>query len=81
MPRSKLLLHFVPLIGTGLTIAVLALPYFDSNAQSQIFANYYGDMFKDSQDVIVGATSLMILLLMWLTLKHKEDKKHKKKHH
>lgn len=81
MPKSKVLLHLVPLIGTGLTIAVLALPFFDSTTQSQIFANYYGDMFKDAQDVIVGATSLMILFLMWITLKHKEDKKHKKKRH
>jgi hypothetical protein len=80
MPKSKLLLHIVPLLATGLTIAVLALPFFDSNAQSQIYADRYGDMFKDSQDVIVGGTSILILLLTWLTLKHKEDKKHKKHH-
>ena len=80
LPRTKLLLHLIPLLGTGLTIAVLALPYFDSSSQSQIFANYYGDMFKDSQDVIVGATAILILLLTWFTKKHKDDKKHKKKH-
>lgn len=78
LPKSKVLFQLVPLVGVGLMIGVLALPYFGSDAQEQIFANYYGDMFKDSQDVIVGAVSIIIMFYLWISKKHKEDKKHKK---
>lgn len=78
LPKSKFLLHLPALIASGLSLAVLALPLFDSNAQEQIFANQYGMMIRENQDIIIGATALMVLFIMWMTYRHKGDKKHKK---
>lgn len=83
MPKSKLLLHLPVLAAGGVALAALALPYLDSNAQEKIFANQYGNLLRESQDVAVAVAAVSALLLMWLSYKQKEDKKHKKhkKHH
>lgn len=84
MPKSKVLLNVPVLLACGLALAVLALPYFDSNAQEKIFTMQYGDVFKDAQDTIVATVASFSLLLLWLTARHKEEKhgkfgkKHKK---
>lgn len=80
MPTSKLLFHLIPTIGCGLMFAVLVVPILSSSLQAQIFSIPFGDIFKNSQDLIVSVTSILILLLMWHTYKHKEAK-HKKGHH
>jgi hypothetical protein len=80
LPKSKFLLQVPVLVGIGLTLAVLALPLLDSGAQAKIFDNEYGSLLRESQDVVVGATAISVVLLMLLTNRHKEDKKHKKKH-
>jgi hypothetical protein len=79
LPKSKVLLHLPLLVATGASLAVLALPFFDSGAQARVFANQYGDMFKDAQDVVVATAGLLALAILWLTYHHKEDKhgKHK----
>ena len=78
MPRSKLLLHVPAVVMSGLALAALALPLLDAAAQEKIYANEYGNMLRESQDIIVGAAAVVVLLLMWVTYRHKEDKKHKK---
>lgn len=80
MPKSKLLLHLPVLIAIGGMLAVLALPLMDSNAQAKIFTEQYGEKLQETQDVIVGVAAAGTLLLMWLTERHKADKKEKKKH-
>lgn len=79
MPRSKFLLHIIPLVGVGLSLAVLALPLFASHIQQQIFDNRYGNMLKNAQDVIIAATAILTLLLMWLTYRDKSGKHDKHK--
>lgn len=78
LPKSKLLLHIIPLIGCGLSIAVLALPLLPSEVQGQIFGMPSGDVFKNSQDLIVSITAIMVLMLMWRTHGHHDGKHHKK---
>lgn len=78
LPKAATLLH-VPLIAAnGLALAAIVLPLLDSKAQDKIFTNFYGAMLRDSQDVIVGAAAGLTLMVMWLTLRHTPDKKHKK---
>jgi len=77
--KGKLILHVVALVGCGLSIAVMALPIFASDVQAQIFKMPLGDIFKNSQDLIVGITAIVVLLLMLSTYRHKEGKG--KKHH
>jgi hypothetical protein len=74
MKKSKVLLHIVPLIGVGLSAAVFALPVFADHIEQQITSNKYGEMLTSTDDVIVGATAVSVLLLMWLTERHKEGK-------
>lgn len=78
MPHSKILLHIFPLITSGLMLAVLVLPFIDTASQQQIFANHYGEMLKELQDLIVGVATLSVLVLAWVSLRHKEGKKSKK---
>ncbi len=78
LPKHKVLLHLPLHIATGLALAALALPLLDSVAQEKIFASHYGNILRESQDLFVGVAAVMALLIMWLTYKHKEDKKHKK---
>lgn len=78
LPKSKVLLHAPLLIATGLTLTALALPLLDSNAQEKVFANQYGNILRESQDIIVGVAAMLALLIMWLTYRHKGEKKHKK---
>ena len=79
LPRSKVIFHVPVLVATGAALAVLALPFLDSNAQQQLFSTRYGNVFKDAQDVVVAAAAFMALVLMWLASGPKEDK-HKKHH-
>lgn len=81
MPKSKFLLHLPVQVANSLTLAVLALPLLDSNIQKELYANHYGNALRESQDVVVGVTALLIMFIMWMTYRHKEDKKHKKKRH
>lgn len=80
LTKSKIIWHLVPLIGCGLSIAVLALPMLPSEVQGQIFGMPSGDVFKNSQDLIISVTGIMVLMLMWRGYRHKEGK-HSKKHH
>lgn len=80
LAKSKLLLHIVPLIGCGLSLAVLAVPLLPSGLQAQIFALPLGDVFKNSQDLIISVTAVMVLLLTWRSYRLSDDKHGKKKH-
>lgn len=77
--RGKFLLHLIPLIGCGLSIAVLTLPILPTDLQAQIFGHPSGDVFKNSQDLIVGITAILVMLLMWREYRPHEGK-HSKKH-
>jgi hypothetical protein len=80
LASSKFLLHFLPIIGTGLTLLVLALPILPSEAQAQIFAVPFGGIFKQSQDLIVAITGVLVLLLAFRGYRHKDDKRRGKHH-
>lgn len=80
LPKHKLLLHLPLQIATGLALSAMALPLLDSRSQEQIFANHYGNLLRESQDMFVGVATVLALLIMWFTYRHKEDKKSKKKH-
>ena len=65
LPKSKILLHLVPIIANGLLIAAIAIPLLPPALQSGIFAVPIGGVAKRSQDIMVGAAVVLNLLLMW----------------
>lgn len=79
LPTTKLLLHVIPLVAISMAGVVIALPLLKSPVQQQIFSTQYGNVIKNSQDIAVGIASVLTLLLMWLTYRHKEPKKGKHK--
>lgn len=79
LPKHKVLLHLPLHIATGLTLAALSLPLLDSTIQEKVFASYYGNLLRESQDLLVGAAAVLALVITWLTYRHKEDKRHSKR--
>lgn len=77
LPRSKMLLHVLPLTFTGLGLAVLALPLLTSGTQAAIFGTSVGRLLRNSQDLIMSGAGVLVLMLAWHSYKHKPDKKHK----
>ena len=77
--RGKFLLHLVPLIGCGLSLAVFTLPILPQDIQNQLFESPSGNIFKNAQDLIVSVTSVLVLILTWHTHKQHGDT-HGKKH-
>jgi hypothetical protein len=59
---------------------VLAIPILPSEVQGQLFGMPSGDVFKNSQDLIVSITAIMVLMLMWRGYKHSDGKHGKKRH-
>ena len=78
LPKHKILLHMPLLVASSLSLIALSLPLLDSSMQGKIFANSYGNIMREYQDIFVGVAAILALLIMWLTYRHKEGKKHKK---
>lgn len=77
---AKLPIHFIPLLGVGLSTAVLALPLLPSALQASVFATEPGNLLRIAQDDIIGLTILLNLFVMWLGLRKKHDEHHGKHH-
>lgn len=80
LPTSKILLHFLPVVASGIMLAALTLPILPSDLQGQVFGSAVGPYFKNSQGLIVGAASVLTLLLTWFTYRSREDHSGKKHH-
>jgi len=80
LPTSKLPLHIVPIIATGLAGAVLTLNLLSSSFQNGVYASQYGSTFKQIQDFIVVGAGILILLLVWATYRRPHHSEHGKHH-
>jgi hypothetical protein len=81
LPRSKALLHFLPLVACGVMLMAVALPLLPGGVQVDILASEAGPYLKNSQNLIVGIAALLILLLTWFTHRsHELHPRHNRKH-
>lgn len=64
--------QFVPLILSGLFVAVLALPLLPTTIEQNIYASQFGEGIRRSQDLIVAAASVSNLALAFILFKHKQ---------
>ncbi len=80
LPRSRILLHALPLAGSGIMLAIFILPLLPSSIQGQVLNDPTGKALQHAQDVIVAVTAIATLVLMWLTGRHHEPH-HGRKHH
>ncbi len=78
--KSRLILNVLPAIGVGMLGALLVVPLLpESLSQEIVDSSLWGEVLK-VQNVIVGATALACLLVLWLQ-RPKTGGKHHKKHH
>jgi len=78
LPKHKILLHLPLLVASSLSLVALSLPLLDSSMQGKVFANSYGSILREYQDIFVSVSAILALLIMWMTYRHKEGKKHNK---
>ena len=79
MPKLKLLLHIPALILSGLTLAVFTLSLLETSVQTEITSTPIGHAFNSSQDIIIGVASVSVLILAFISYRHREGK-HGKHH-
>jgi hypothetical protein len=80
--KSKLLLNILPAAGVGLLGALLAVPLLPPGLEHNILRSTLWHSVEQSQNLIVGASSLVCLFVLWLQRpKTGHDGKHRGKHH
>lgn len=68
---KSFIFQFVPLILSGLFLAVLALPLLPTALEQDIYASQFGEGIRRSQDLIVATASVSNLALAFILFKHK----------
>jgi hypothetical protein len=77
----KLLINFLPAAGTGLLLALLAVPQLTIATSTQITTSSLWLKLTQAQDIIVSASALVAMLTVWSQrTKHPAEEKHGKKH-
>lgn len=77
---SRLLLNVLPAAGVGLVTAFLVVPLLPPGTATNILSSSLWQQVKNAQDLIVGLSALLCLLVLWLQRPH-AGSKHGKKHH
>lgn len=79
--HSKLLLNVLPAIGVGLLMALLLVPLLSPGLRYAIVGTPLWQQVQRSQVLIVGTSSLICLLVLWLQRpKRHHEEKHSKHH-
>lgn len=79
LAKSKVLLHIIPFVAVGTLLFLFIVPIVPSSLQAQILGDPITSSVVKSQDLIIAATSILILVTMWTTYRYHE--KHHGKHH
>jgi hypothetical protein len=67
MPKSKILLHLIPLAATSIALVTFVLPLLPGGVQHNIVTTSWGSVIRNAQDLVISVTAIAILLLAWLT--------------
>lgn len=78
---SRLLLNIFPAAGVSLLGALLIVPLLPPGTTHNITASPLWAQVQDAQVLIVGLSTLMCLLVLWLQRPKAGEGKHAKKHH
>lgn len=76
LPTTKVITHFLPIISSGLMLAVVALPLLPAATRGAIYASNTGRMIDQSQSVAVGIAVVLNLSLLWMNSHHAGQSKH-----
>lgn len=78
--QGKLALNILPAAGVGLLGALLVVPLLPSGLSHNVLRSSLWTQATNVQDIIVGASAFVCLLVLWLQRPKTGDKKHGKKH-
>lgn len=76
---SRLVLNLLPAAAVGLVGAFLVIPLLPPHLAANIVDSSQWQQIKNAQDLIVGASALLCLFVLWLQ-RPKAEGKHGKKH-
>jgi hypothetical protein len=82
--HAKLLLNLFPAVGVSLLAALLIVPLLSASMRHSIVGSEYWAQIQRAQDLIVGLSSIICLLVVWLQRPkhhHGEESKHSKHGH
>jgi len=74
---TKLILNLLPAVGVGLITALLLVPLLPGGLSHNIMASTQWNQAHRAQDLIVGASALVCLFVLWQQ-RPKHDEKHGK---
>ncbi len=77
LSKTKVVLHFIPIVATGVVLALLTLPLLSTSFQASVYNSPFGPNIRNIQDVAIAGAGIASLLVAWIT-NHKSP--HSKKH-
>ncbi len=77
---SKLLINTIAAVGAGLSAVVLLVPLLPGGVRYNIEQSQIWRQTNNYQGALLGATTVIAIVSLWLTNRHKDDGKHKKHH-
>lgn len=66
LSRGKAMLHFIPLVITGIVLAAFVLPILPKAVQDQAATNRIGQELLNTSSLIIGGVVLLQLIALWL---------------
>jgi hypothetical protein len=78
--KAKLLLNFLPAAGVGLLGGLLVVPLLPAGLSHNIIHSSLWTQATQAQDLIVGASALVCLFVLWLQRPKTGGDKHEKHH-
>lgn len=75
LSRFRAILHFVPIVATGIVLAFLTLPLLTGNFQASVYNSSFGTYIKNTQDMAIAGAGVASLVVAWLTNQQKHDKR------
>lgn len=73
---TQILFHLVPLVVTSAAFAALVMTALPGGVRYDLMNNSAGKVLESSQNLLVAASSILTLLLMWFTMRHHKGKRH-----
>lgn len=80
LPSTQLMMHLVPLAAVTISFGILIINVLPADVQQQLYGTELGAQANKLQNIIIAGTAVLVLLLMYVTARHKDGhgKKHKK---
>lgn len=76
--KGKMILNVLPAAGVGLLGALLVVPLLPAGVRQEILSSDIWYQIKQAQTIIVGASALICLLVLWMQRPKTGHGKHKK---